>query len=137
MNVFADSSALAKRYIADEASDRVDQLLAQATGLSVSVLCLPEIVSALCRRKRERFLTTPQYEAARNALEGDLGDATVVQITDEVTLRCVELLEAHRLRASDAIQIASALVWDADLFISADAQQCTAARAAGIKTIRL
>jgi predicted nucleic acid-binding protein len=47
MNLFADSSALAKRYIADETSDDFDALLLRAASLSVSVLCVPEIISAL------------------------------------------------------------------------------------------
>src|SRR5580765_1392656 len=109
LNLFADSSALAKRYIADEESDDFDELLQQATGFSVSVLCVPEIISALCRRRRERTLTPAQYAAAKSALEADLADATVIQITDEVLLDGVRLLETNGLRASDAIQIASAL----------------------------
>jgi hypothetical protein len=40
----------------------------------------------------------------------DLADATVVQITDEVLVRSIRLLEAYPLRGSDALQIASAMV---------------------------
>ena len=137
MNLFADSSALAKRYIADEKSADLDELLQKATSLTVSVLCVPEIVSALCRRRRERLLTASQYSAAKEALESDLAEATVIQITDEVTLSCIELLESYSLRSSDAVQIASALAWRADAFASADAKQCSAARAAGLKVIEL
>lgn len=137
MNLFADSSALAKRYIADEESDNFDELLKRATSLSVSVLCVPEIVSALCRRRRERTLTAAQYAAAKSALESDLADATVIQITDEVLLGCVQLLETSPLRSSDAIQIASALAWHSDTFVSADARQCAAAKTSGLSVIQL
>jgi len=137
VNLFADSSALAKRYIADEKSDDFDELLQRTTGLSVSVFCVPEIISALCRRRRERTLTPTQYAAARRALESDLSDATVIQITDEVLLGCVQLLETNPLRSSDAIQIASALAWHADMFVSADARQCAAAKASGLSVIKL
>ena len=78
MNLFADSSALAKRYIADEKSEEFEALLQGADSLAVSVLCLPEIISALCRRRRERFLTRSQYLAAKTALELDLTDATAM-----------------------------------------------------------
>ena len=57
MNLFCDSSALAKRYIADETSNDLDKLLQGSSSLAVSVLCLPEIISDLCRRLRERSLT--------------------------------------------------------------------------------
>ena len=137
MNLFADSSALAKRYIADEKSDDFDQLLQRATSLTVSVLCLPEILSALCRRRRERSLTAAHYASAKDALESDLSDATIIQITDEVILSGVDLLEANPLRCSDAIQIASALVWRADVFVSADDRQCAAAKASGLKVEKL
>jgi len=137
MNLFADSSALAKRYIADEKSDDFDELLQRASSLTVSVLCLPEIISALCRRRRERALTTAQYEAAKNALESDLADATVIQITDEVLLECISLLERNPLRSSDAIQIASASAWHADVFVSADGRQCAAAKASGLEVVKL
>jgi predicted nucleic acid-binding protein len=55
----------------------------------------------------------------------------------QVTLSCVQLLEGNPLRSSDAIQIASALAWHADLFVSADAKQCAAAKAAGLDVVKL
>ena len=137
MNLFADSSALAKRYIADEQSEELSEVLQGTANLAVSVLCLPEIISALCRRKRERFLTKTQYEQAKRALESDLADAAVIQMIDDVLLRSIRVLETYPLRASDAIQISSALVWGADKFVSADARQCTAAKASGLDVIRL
>lgn len=137
MNLFADSSALAKRYIADEQSEELDVVLKGAANLAVSALCLPEIVSALCRRRRERYLTKGQYDAAKRALDADVSDMAVIQIVDEVVLRSIHVLEAHPLRASDAIQVASALVWKADKFVSADVRQCAAAKATGLDIIRL
>ena len=137
MNLFSDSSALDKRYVADENSEEFDRLLEASDSLAVSTLCLPEIVSALCRRLRERFLTRSQYAAAKVALEADLADITVIALTDEVLLTAIRLLESHPLRASDAIQVASALAWQADAFASADGRQCAAAKDAGLKVIRL
>jgi len=137
VNVFTDSSALAKRYIADEQSSGLDEILQSATNLAVSVLCITEIISALCRRRRERFLKPAEYARVKMALEADLADATVLQITDEVLLQSVRLLESHPLRSSDAIQLSSALVWGVDRFVSADARQCAAAKASGISVIHL
>ena len=137
MNLFTDSSALAKRYIADEKSEELDDLLQSANNVAVSVLCLPEIVSALCRRFRERFLTKSQYANANAALESDLADATVIAMADEVLLGGIRLPESFSLRVSDALQISSALAWQADVFVSADARQCSAAKAAGLKVVKL
>jgi hypothetical protein len=45
------------RSINEKGSDRVEAILASASGLAVSVICVPEIVSALYRRRREsKFL---------------------------------------------------------------------------------
>jgi uncharacterized protein len=137
MNCFADSSALAKRYIADETSGDLEELLQNASNLAVSVLCLPEIISALCRRRREHFLTPSQYRAAKDALEADLVDAWTIAVVDEVLLRSIVLLESFPLRASDAIHISSAILWQADLFVSADERQCAAAKASGLEVVRL
>jgi predicted nucleic acid-binding protein len=137
MNCFADSSALAKRYVADEKSEDLEELLQNASSLAVSVLCLPEIISALCRRRREHFLTPSQYKAAKDALEADLIDASTIAVVDEVLLRSIVLLESFPLRASDAIHISSAILWQADLFVSADERQCAAAKASGLEVIRL
>ena len=137
MNLFADSSAFAKRYVADEKSEDLDKLLQGTSNLGVSVLCPAEIISALCRRRRERSLKATEYAAAKAAMEMDLADAAVIQLVDEVLLRAIQLLEANPLRASDAIQVASALLWRADAFVSSDARQCAAAKASGLIVIRL
>ena len=61
LNVFVDSSALAKRYFEEKGSDQVQAILSSASALAVSVICVPEILSALCRRRRERKVSTGEY----------------------------------------------------------------------------
>jgi predicted nucleic acid-binding protein len=137
LNVFFDSSALAKRYINESGSDRVEQILAKASSLGVSVLCLPEVVSALCRRRRERKLSAQQYSTAKKELFADIADATVVYVTDLVVAGAVDLLENWPLRSWDSLQVASAAEWAADLFVSADRQQCVAAKGRGLRVEEL
>ena len=137
MNVFFDSSALAKRYIEEAGSDRVQGILASATSLAVSVLCISEIVSALCRRRREQRLSQEHYMSAKQALFADIEDISVVNPTDQVIVRTIEILERWPLRSSDSIHVASAAEWSAQLFVSADERQCKAARAYGLKVEKL
>ena len=61
----------------------------------------------------------------------------VVQLTPEVVRFSLELLEDSPLRTMDALQVASALAWGADLFCSADSRQVAAARRAGLTTRRI
>ena len=49
MKLFLDTSAFAKRQLAETGSGRVVALCAQANSLTVSVICLPELVSTLAR----------------------------------------------------------------------------------------
>lgn len=132
LNVFFDSSALAKRYVEEKGSDRVDAILSAAAALGVSVICFPEVISALCRRRRERRLSKDEYVDAKRTLFFDLEDASVIGMTDPVIARSVELLERWPLRSSDALHVACATEWAAQLFVSADGRQCRAARAYGL-----
>ena len=124
MNVFLDSSALAKRYVQEPGSDRLEEILSLASSLGVSAICVSEVVSALCRRRREKKLSKQEYVKAKRALFEDIEDASVVNVTDQVVARAVELLELWPLRCSDALHIASAAEWSAELFVSADEKQC-------------
>jgi len=137
LNVFFDSSALAKRYVEEVGSDRVQDILSSATSLTVSVLCIPEIVSALCRRRREQRLSQQQYLSAKQALFVDIDDMIVVSSTRQVIARAVEILERWPLRSSDSIHVASAVEWSAQLFVSSDERQCAAARAYGLQVEEL
>ncbi|HZJ38233.1 MAG TPA: type II toxin-antitoxin system VapC family toxin [Chthoniobacterales bacterium] len=133
LNVFFDSSALAKRYVEEKGSERVQAILSSASTLAVSVICIPEIVSALYRRRRERKLSTEEYQNAKASLLSDIDDATIIGVTQEVIARAVALLEQFSLRGADALHVACASEWSTDLFVSAENRQCAAARAHGLR----
>jgi hypothetical protein len=137
LNVFFDSSALAKRYIEEAGSSRVQEILSSASSLAISVLCVSEIVSALCRRLRERKLSRRQYGLAKEAMFADLEDMMVVNLSDQVVARAVDILERWPLRSSDSLHIACAAEWSAQLFVSADERQCAAARNYGLQVEEL
>ena len=134
MKVFLDSSAFAKRFVNEEGSDTVEALCAQADALGLSVICLPEVASALNRRLRERLLTPGQYRLAKQRLVDDVRDADIIQLTPSVVGSAIRILEESPVRAMDALHIACALEWGADIFVSADKRQMAAARRAGLKT---
>ena len=57
MKLAIDSSSIAKKYVQEEGSDKLDLLLANASELAFCAIMVPEIVSALNRRLRERVLS--------------------------------------------------------------------------------
>ncbi|MGA3324014.1 MAG: type II toxin-antitoxin system VapC family toxin [Terriglobia bacterium] len=133
MNVFLDSSALAKRYVNEVGSDQVEEILSAASSLGLSEICLSEVISGLCRLRREGKLSPPQYAENKRALIQDVEASVVIYISDQVVARAVRLLEHWPLRSSDALHVACAAEWAADLFVSADERQCKAARGHGLR----
>ena len=63
----------------------------------------------------------------------DIDDAAVLVLTEVVIGRAVAMLERFPLRSADALHIACAAEWSAELFVSADNRQCQAARSCGLR----
>jgi predicted nucleic acid-binding protein len=137
MRIFFDASAFAKRYIEEPGSEKVEDLCAQATVLGVSSICLPEIISGLCRLRRDSILTKSQYEATKEALLKDFEDIMVCNITPAVIRQTIQILETNMLCTMDALHIGCALEWESDVFVSSDIRQISAAKKAGLKTVKV
>ncbi|MFZ2301852.1 MAG: type II toxin-antitoxin system VapC family toxin [Gallionella sp.] len=133
MKVFLDTSAFAKRYVAEPGLDKVMKLCQQADNLVVSVICLPELVSTLARLLREKKLTKANYRKLKGNAMADLADVDICQITPGILVSVISLLELNPLRAMDAIHVGCALAIEPDIFVSADHRQLAAARKAGLK----
>lgn len=134
MKIFFDSSAFAKRYVEEKGSEAVEQLCGDATELGLSVICVPEIISALDRRVREGALTRTQYRTAKSCLLTEAADATIIYVIPEVVADAIRVLETSVVRAMDALHIGCALQWNAELFVSSDVQQLRAARKMKLRT---
>lgn len=132
MKLAADSSAFAKCYVKEAGSEKMEELLRIFSELALSVLVVPEITSALNRRLREQTLTYQQYHHIKHRLLESLKDVSVLQITPDVVAKSVVLMEKYPLRAMDALHVASAIIWRADLLVTADKRQFHAANEYGL-----
>ena len=128
-----DSSALIKRYIHEPGSEKVMSLCAKADQLILSVVCVPEAVSAFCRLRRDKQMTEDVYHILKNDLQEDIQEAVIVKIEPEIIERSVLCLEKQSLSTLDSIHLATALSQNCDFFLSADVQQQKAARVMGLK----
>jgi predicted nucleic acid-binding protein len=135
VKAFFDTSAFAKRYVAERASEKVIALCEQADDLVISVVCLPELISAFCRLVREKKLARTDYRKLKDLVVADLGDVDICQITSQILDTTIPLLETHPLRSTDALHVACALAVKPDIFVSADHRQLLAARKSGLKTV--
>ncbi len=134
MKLLCDSSAFAKRYVLEDGSETLDHLLQQASQLTLCTIAVHEIISGLNRRRRDQILSSNDYRTIKRNLMEDVHDSIVLQITPSVISHSVSLLENNTLRAMDALHIACALEWRAELFATADRRQLNAAQNAGLLT---
>ena len=118
-------------------SDKVEKICSQSAVLGVSSICLPEIISALSRLRRQSVITEGQYESAKQALLKDLEDALICNITPSVIKQSIDILESSKVRTLDALHVACALEFEAETFVSSDIQQLSAANKAGLKVLKV
>ena len=137
MRTFFDSSGLAKRYIRERGSEKVEELLSGASEVAAGLIAPPEIISALCRLRRQNAISAAQYGQAKKGLFADIEDMTICNVTVPVIGRAIELLERHPLRTMDALHLACAIDWQADLFVSSDRRQVSAALKSGLRVIQV
>jgi uncharacterized protein len=133
---YFDASALVKRYVREEASDRIRRLLVSDTP-ATSRLSEVEVASALERRAREGAFSPAERDRALAAVASDFPALVVVEITPQITARARALLHRHALRAGDAVQIASCLFLQEQLgepvtIVAFDDRLLTAARQEGL-----
>jgi hypothetical protein len=137
MRVYFDSSAFAKRYIDEAGTEDVLAWCDRADELALSVIAVPELISAFCRLQREGRLTDVQYQSIKNDFMADIVDAILCDTTPQVIQHAVRALENHFLRGMDAIHLGAAQACAAEVFISADARQCRAAEGLGLQVVAL
>ena len=135
MRVFFDSSAFVKRYVREAGSDAVLQWCDQASEILLSGIALAEIVSGFCRLQREAQITDSQYRQLKSLLLADVEDAAICDLTPMVLAQAIASLEANVLRGMDAIHIGSALVLEAELFVTSDQRQLVAAQSCGLQAV--
>jgi len=143
---FLDSSALLKRYISEIGSSWITSLSTPGFGhdLVIAHITLTELVSGVMRRKREGTLTVADAQSLRLLIDHDAQQEYIVMgLTARIVHRAEDLLEAHALRAYDAVQLATALeshhilsqrVSSQIIFVSADQRLLTVAATEGLQT---
>ncbi len=133
MEIFFDSSSFIKKFIVEPGSREVDEYCQQASMLGLSIICFPEMMSALNRKVREGNLSAEQYVQVKEQIGAAIEDIQIVNIVPEVIEITLTLLENNQLCSLNALHISCAVIWNADLFISSDKRQIQAAENAGLQ----
>jgi hypothetical protein len=127
---------LVKRYVREPGARSVRRLL-KADPAAASCLSEVEVASALVRRAREGAFTVEERDRALASLVDDFATLIIVELTPEITVDARALLLRHRLRAGDAVQLASCLYLQREMrqslpFVAFDDRLGEAARREGL-----
>lgn len=133
---FWDASALVPLCFEQGGSTSVGTLARQDPVLVVWWGTAVECVSALARLQRMDGLSPAAMHQTLAVLERLRGGWMEILPTEAVRDRAQALLQAHPLRAADALQLAAALVWASDqpadmVMVTLDERLAAAAREEG------
>jgi len=142
MNLYFDTSALIKRYDPNEAgAAQVITLLSSPPIVLTSTLTAVEVVSAFRIKERNQVLTAAEVRLALAAFEAHAAvEYGLVAPQPYTYLEAKRLLQTYKLRAYDAMHLATALtiVQAAGIkpgqlqFWTSDRDQAAAAKAEGL-----
>lgn len=142
MRLYLDTSALVKLYVEEDGSSIVRSAVEEAETVATSIVAYVEARAAFARQQRERTIPLSDYRRLIRDFEADWRHYLVIEATEPLVRQAAELAEAHRLRAYDAIHLASASVLKENLedsvsFASWDSQLQAAARREGLAPTRI
>lgn len=115
VQVYFDTSALVKRYINEAGSEDVAALLKAAEYQAVSIVTEAELPAALARAVRIGAITEHDGQEALKAWEKDSEELLWIQLPQTIATRAGQLAWQDGLRGYDAMHLATALWWHANL----------------------
>ena len=127
MTVYADSSAILKRYVDEADSDQANELLATDPVLVTGRHTIVEV-----RRNLTRLLSPTDATAARATFVADLASFAVVEVDAATCELAATIAEQTGVRTLDALHLGAARRLGTVLtFVTFDVRQAHAARSLG------
>ncbi len=84
MKVFFDTSSFVKRFVEEVGSKEVDNIIEKTSEIGLSIILVPEIISALNRKLRSEFISKEIYLGLKNDVLEDIEDADIINLTPHV-----------------------------------------------------
>ncbi len=109
MIFFFDTSALIKRYIVENGSEKVDNLFKTASQIIISPVTKIETCSTINRLKVENAISKEDYSRLNKEIQYDFRYFKVLSFNQEIESQSIYLIEKHQLKTLDSIQLASCL----------------------------
>ena len=142
MRIYLDTSALAKAYLTEVASDTVRSLIAQASHTYISSLNVTELRCMLARRVRSGHFAADVETRLWAAFQADIANEVFelypVQSTAYVEAAAlIDRINPTPLRTLDALHLCIAEHLEPDRFITTDRQLAKAALTIGLNVDQL
>jgi len=139
VNFYLDSSALVKLYIDEVGSDRIKEIIfSEKNNIFISKIAGAEVAAAFSRRNRMKDIAEEDYDEILSDFLSDFsGLFAKSEVTDSIISLAIELTKRRSLRGYDSVQLASAIMLNAEIneglnFISADVDLNGMAKAEGL-----
>ena len=108
MRLYLDTSALVKLYVDEEGTPVVRGAVDQAELIATSAIAYVEARAAFSRRYWEGGLSRRAHRGLRRDFERDWPRYLIIEVAAPVIRDAARLADSHRLRAYDAVHLASA-----------------------------
>ena len=139
MIAYFDASALVKRHVDERGSRETMEFAARAEVVATSLVSRAEVAAALAKAVRAKLLDEHEAREAQRAFAAQWPDIARIPVTEALVSRAETLAWEYGLRGYDAVQLASAVLFQESLgtavrLATFDRQLWSAARGAGFET---
>jgi len=137
---FWDSSAVIPLLLEEPMSARVEAVLHEDREVVLWWATPVECASGVARSHRENRMSFATAQAALGRLDVLIAGVFEIEPVEDLRLRARRLLRIHPLRAADAFQLASALLWCSEItagaaFVCLDKRLSEAAAREGFEVL--
>ncbi len=138
MIAYFDASALVKRHVDERGSRETLEFAAHAEVVATSLVSRAEVAAALAKAVRAKLLDEGESREAQRAFAAQWPDIARIPVTEALVSRAETLAWEYGLRGYDAVQLASAVLFQESLgtavrLATFDRQLWSAARGAGFE----
>ncbi len=130
MKIYLDSSAIVKRYVLEEGTEKIKETYLDAlsgnASLNFSVWNIGEVLGVLDTYHRRKWLESEDYTSVRESFLAEttrlikLGVAKVIPVRSKLLTQSWLLVERYHIYEAEALQIASAKNLGVDQLLSGD-----------------
>ena len=115
MIAYFDASALVKRHVDERGSRETIEFAARAELVATSLVSRAEVAAALAKAVRVKLLEEREARKAQRAFAAQWPDIARIPVTEALVSRAETLAWEYGLRGYDAVQLASAVLFQESL----------------------